>query len=124
MTTSPLILYDGICNLCNHSIRFVIKNDKKGIFKFASLQSEKGIEVLDAHRLNKENFTSFILIENGKLFFRSTAALKVVKKLNGPIRLMYIFIIIPAFLRNIIYDVIAKNRYKWFGKTENCEIPN
>lgn len=124
MTNSPLILYDGICNLCNHSIRFVIKNDKKGIFKFASLQSEKGKNVLIEHRLNEKNFTSFILIENGKLFFRSTAALKVVKKLNGPIRLLYIFILIPAFMRNIIYDVIAKNRYKWFGKTENCEIPN
>lgn len=124
MTNSPLILYDGVCNLCNHSIRFVIKNDKNGIFKFASLQSETGKEVLVAHHLNEENFNSFILIENGKLFFKSTAALKVVKKLSGPIKLMYIFIIIPAFLRNIIYDIVARNRYNWFGKTENCEITN
>lgn len=124
MTNSPLILYDGVCNLCNHSIRFVIKNDKNGIFKFASLQSETGKEVLVAHHLNEENFNSFILIENGKLFFKSTAALKVLKKLSGPIKLMYIFIIIPAFLRNIIYDIVARNRYNWFGKTENCEITN
>ena len=124
MTNSPLILFDGICNLCNHSIRFIIKNDKKGIFKFASFQSEKAKEILAEHRIIEKDFSSFILIENGKLFFKSTAALKVVKKLNGPIRLLYIFILIPAFIRNIVYDVIAKNRYKWFGKTENCEIPN
>jgi len=122
MTNSPLILFDGICNLCNHSIRFIIKNDKKGIFKFASFQSEKAKEILAEHRINEKDFSSFILIENGKLFFKSTAALKVVKKLNGPVRLLYIFIIVPPFIRNFIYNIVARNRYKWFGKNENCEI--
>jgi predicted DCC family thiol-disulfide oxidoreductase YuxK len=122
MTNSPLILFDGICNLCNHSIRFIIKNDKKGIFKFASFQSEKAKEILAEHRIIEKDFSSFILIENGKLFFKSTAALKVVKKLNGPVRLLYIFIIVPPFIRNFIYNIVARNRYKWFGKNENCEI--
>jgi predicted DCC family thiol-disulfide oxidoreductase YuxK len=120
MTNSPLILYDGVCNLCNYSVRFVIKRDVKQIFKLASLQSEFGKKILAENRLDENSFSSFILVENGKLYFKSTAALKVVKKLNGPAKLLYIFIIIPPFIRNFIYDIVAKNRYKWFGKSDVC----
>ena len=120
MTTTPLILYDGVCNLCNHSIRFVVKNDKKGVFKMASLQSELGQQVLAKHHLDEKSFSSFILIDNEKVYFKSTAALKVVKKLNIPVKLLYIFIIIPPFIRNFIYDFVARNRYKWFGKSDVC----
>jgi predicted DCC family thiol-disulfide oxidoreductase YuxK len=120
MTNSPLILYDGDCNLCNHSVRFVIKRDKKHVFTFASLQSEKSKKVLAAHQLDETSFNTFILHENGKLYFKSTAALKVVKKLNGPTKLLYIFIIVPPFIRNFIYDIVAKNRYKWFGRSDVC----
>jgi predicted DCC family thiol-disulfide oxidoreductase YuxK len=120
MTNSSLILYDGDCNLCNHSVRFVIKRDKKQVFAFSSLQSETGKKVLAAHQLDETSFNTFILHENGKLYFKSTAALRVVKKLNGPVKLLYFFIIVPPFIRNFIYDIIAKNRYKWFGKSDVC----
>jgi len=120
MTNSPLILYDGDCNLCNYSVRFVVKNDKKRVFKMASLQSELGQKILAENHLNENSFSTFILYENGKLFFKSTAALKVVKKLNGPVKLLYIFIIVPPFIRNFIYDIVARNRYKWFGKSDVC----
>ena len=120
MTTSPLILYDGVCNLCNHSIRFVVKNDKKGVFKIASLQSEIGQQILAKHHLDEKSFSSFILVDKGKVYFKSTAALKVVKKLNGLVKLFYIFIIIPPFIRNFIYDTVARNRYKWFGRSDVC----
>ncbi len=120
MTNSPLILYDGVCNLCNYSVRFIVKNDKKSVFKIASLQSELGQRVLAEHLLDQNSFSTFILYENGKLYFKSTAALKVVKKLNGPVKLLYIFIIIPPFIRNFIYDFVARNRYKWFGKSDVC----
>ena len=120
MTTTPLILYDGVCNLCNHSIRFVVKNDKKGVFKIASLQSEIGQQILSKYHLDNHTFSSFILDDNGKLYFKSTAALKVVKQLYGPVKLLYIFIIIPPFIRNFIYDFVARNRYKWFGRSDVC----
>lgn len=120
MTTSPLILYDGVCNLCNHSIRFVVKNDKKGVFKITSLQSELGQQILAKHHLDEKSFSSFILVDNEKVYFKSTAALKVVKKLNGLVKLFYIFIIIPPFIRNFIYDIVARNRYKWFGRSDVC----
>ena len=120
MENQPIILFDGVCNLCNHSVRFVIKKDVKHIFKFASLQSDFGKKILAENRLDEKSFSSFILVENGKLYFKSTAALKVVKKLTGLVKLLYIFIIIPPFIRNFIYDVVARNRYKWFGKSDVC----
>ena len=120
MTTSPLILYDGVCNLCNYSVRFVVKNDKKRVFKMASLQSELGQQFLAKHHLDEKSFSSFILVDNEKVYFKSTAALKVVKKLNGLVKLFYIFIIIPPFIRNFIYDIVARNRYKWFGRSDVC----
>jgi len=98
----------------------VIKRDKNSIFKFASLQSETGKKVIAAHQLEEASINTFILLDNGKLFFKSTAALKVIKKLNGPVKLLYAFIIIPPFIRNFIYDIIARNRYKWFGRKDVC----
>ena len=123
MKTSPLILFDGICNLCNHSVLFVIKRDKNKIFKYASLQSDIGKKVISDYHLSDNPLSSFILIENEKLYMKSTAALRVIKKLKGPIKLLYIFIIVPPFLRNLVYNVVAANRYKWFGKVEKCMIP-
>ena len=123
MNTHPIILFDGICNLCNGAVQFVIKHDPEAMFHFASLQSEAGQTLLQQYNLPKNNFSSFVLIDDDKAYTKSTAALKVAKKLNGGIKLLYGFIIVPAFIRNAVYNTIAKNRYKWFGKKNECMIP-
>ena len=119
----PVILFDGVCNLCNASVQYVIKHDKKKLFRFASLQSSFGESVLKQYDLPVNTFNSFILLSDNKIYTRSTAALLVAKKLSGLIKLLYGFIIIPKFIRDFVYDIIAKNRYKWFGKKEACWIP-
>ncbi|MFT3746930.1 MAG: thiol-disulfide oxidoreductase DCC family protein [Agriterribacter sp.] len=119
----PVILFDGVCNLCNSSVQFVIKKDKKKQFYFASLQSNAGQQLLKQYQLSPDKFDSFILIENCKAYTRSTAALRVVKRLSGTWPLLYAFIIVPSFIRNGIYDWVAQNRYKWFGKSESCMLP-
>ncbi len=123
MNTKPVILFDGVCNLCNHSVQFVIRHDPEEIFLFASLQSETGQKLLHQYQLPMNNFNSFVLIENGKVYTCSTAALKVAAEINGLIKLMYVFIIVPKFIRDGIYKWISNNRYKWFGKRETCIIP-
>ena len=120
----PIILFDGICNLCNNAVQFVLKHDKKKLFRFASLQSDFGKSILIKYGLPTDNFNSFVLILNGKAYTKSTAALSVAKMLSGPIKLLYGFIVIPAFIRNGVYNVIANNRYKWFGKKESCMLPS
>jgi predicted DCC family thiol-disulfide oxidoreductase YuxK len=120
---NPIILFDGICNLCNSSVQFVLKHDKLKLFRFASLQSTGGQALLKKYHLPETNFNSFVLIKNGKAFVKSTAALMVAKELAGIIKTLYIFIIAPAFIRNAVYNIIAKNRYKWFGKQESCMMP-
>lgn len=119
----PIILFDDICNLCNSAIQFVIKHDAEKKFLFTSLQSETGQKLLKQYGLALENFTSFTLIQDGKVYIKSTGALKVAKQLKGGIKLLYFFIIVPAFIRDAIYNLIAKNRYKWFGKKEICILP-
>ena len=123
-TYHPVILFDGVCNLCNSSVQFVIKHDTKKIFRFASLQSVAGEKLLTQYHLSKANYTSFILIVKGRAYTRSTAALKVAQKLSGAWKLLYVFIVIPPFIRNAVYDLIARNRYKWFGKKDSCMIPS
>jgi predicted DCC family thiol-disulfide oxidoreductase YuxK len=123
MNQNPIILFDGICNLCNSSVQFVLKHDKQGIFRFAALQSEAGKALLQKNNLSQSNFNSFVLIQDDKVYLKSTAALKVAKQLSGATKYLYVFIIVPAFIRDAVYNVIAKNRYKWFGKKESCMIP-
>lgn len=123
MYKHPIILFDGICNLCNNSVQYVIKHDPNSVFRFASIQSDPGQNLLKQFNLQANNLNSFILIMGNKVYTRSTAALTVAKKLTGPIKLLYGFMIIPPFIRNVIYDLIAKNRYRWFGKKDSCMIP-
>lgn len=123
MKQSSIILFDGVCNLCNSSVQFVIKHDKDKKFMFASLQSTAGQLLLKQFDLPLQDFNSFILIENEKVFLKSTAALMVAKQLKGAVKLLYGFIIVPTFIRNGAYNFIAKNRYKWFGKKESCILP-
>ncbi len=119
-----LILFDGVCNLCNASVNFIIKHDKKAHFKFASLQSDATKELLLQYNSKNINYDSIILIENDTLFAKSTAALRISRNLDGSYKLLYAFIIIPPFIRDWVYNYIAKNRYKWYGKKDSCMIPN
>ena len=119
----PILLFDGVCNLCSSSVQFVLKRNKKENIRFASLQSEFGSKTLATHKLSGDYIDSLVLVENGDVYLKSDAALKLAQHLNGAWKLASVFLIIPRFIRNPIYDWIAKNRYKWFGKKEVCWIP-
>lgn len=119
----PIVLFDGVCNLCNNAVQFIIRHDKKKQFLFTSLQSEAGQKLLQEYDLPVNELNSFILIDNNKANTRSTGALKVFKKLDGGWPLLYAFIIIPKFIRDAVYNWVRKNRYNWFGKKDECMIP-
>ena len=116
-----IILFDGVCNFCDASVQFIIKRDPHGYFQFASIQSEVGQELLTQYPVPAVD--SLILIENGTVFVKSTAALKIARRLNGGWPLAYSTIIVPPLIRHALYDVVAKNRYKWFGKKDACMLP-
>ena len=118
-----LILFDGVCNLCSNSVQFVIKRDKSKRYHFASLQSQTGQKLLWENNMNAENFDSFILLERGKIYTKSTAALRVAITLGWFWWMLGIFLVVPVPIRNAVYNYIAKNRYKWYGKKEECWIP-
>ena len=120
----PVILFDGVCNFCNAGINFIIKQDKKKIFRFAPLQSEAGQKLLEYYGLPTEGFESFVLIEDGKVYQRSTAGLKVCNKLPWFWKWTQLAWIAPKFIRDGVYNFIARNRYKWFGKKDECMIPS
>jgi predicted DCC family thiol-disulfide oxidoreductase YuxK len=118
-----ILLFDGVCNLCNSSVNFIIDHDPKGRFKFAALQSEFGQKKLEELGFDQEEFDSLVLLSGDKVYKKSSAALRIAKKLSGLYPLLYVFIIIPPFIRHGVYDVIAKNRYKWWGKRDSCRMP-
>ena len=122
-TEKKIILFDGVCNLCNSSVTFVIQRDKKDLFRFAALQEAAGQQLIEKHQIDTSKTDSIILIDGDKAYVKSTAALKVARHLGGAYPLLYGFMIIPNFIRNWVYDYIAKNRYKWYGKKESCMIP-
>lgn len=119
---NPVILFDGVCNFCDASVQFIIKRDEQAVFQFASLQSDAGQKLLSEYHV-PENVDSMILIEDGKVHYKSSAALRISRRLQGAWKLLYGFIVIPAPIRNIVYDVIARNRYRWFGKKDSCMLP-
>jgi predicted DCC family thiol-disulfide oxidoreductase YuxK len=119
----PIILFDGVCNFCDASINFIIRQDKKTVFRFAALQSKAGQELLEKYDLPQTEINSFILIDRGKVYNRSAAGFKVYGKLPWYWKWTQIFWIVPRFITDAVYDFIAKNRYKWFGKKEECMIP-
>lgn len=121
----PVILFDGVCNLCNGAVQFVIERDPKGRFRFASLQSDAGGELLRTHGLKvpEGDPESIVLIEGGKAYECSSAALKIARGLSGGWWLLYAFMIVPSFIRDLVYRWIAANRYRWFGKSEECWVP-
>jgi predicted DCC family thiol-disulfide oxidoreductase YuxK len=118
-----IVLFDGVCNLCNGLVRFIIKRDRNGKFKFASLQSEIGQQWLLRFGLAKNEFESFVLIEGDKYYVKSAAALIMLRGLGGIWKVFYVFILVPRPVRDFIYDLIAKSRYRIFGKKNICMIP-
>lgn len=122
-TVNNIILFDGECNFCNRSVQFIIKRDKRAIYKFASIQSDTGQELLNKHHV-PTNIDSLILIENLSYYTKSSAALKICRHLNGGWKLLYGLLLAPKPLRDYAYSIIARNRYKWFGKKDACMLPS
>ncbi|HEY6144326.1 MAG TPA: thiol-disulfide oxidoreductase DCC family protein [Flavobacterium sp.] len=119
-----IILFDGVCNLCNSAVQFVIQHDTKDVFRFVALQSELGQEILKHIGINPKNIDSIILYEPGlAYYYKSSAAIQIARSLGGFLHFGTVFRIIPTAIRNQLYDYIAKNRYKWYGKKESCMIP-
>ncbi len=121
--SAPLILFDGVCNLCAWAVRFIIERDPQGTFRFASLQSDLGRSLLGRHGIDPAQTDSFILIEDGVAHAESTAALRVARHLSGLWPVCYAAIVLPRLLRDPVYRFIARNRYRWFGKQQSCMIP-
>ena len=117
-----IILFDGECNFCDQSVQFIIKRDPEGKFKFASLQSETGQELLNKFNAPRD-LDSFVFIEGDRCYFKSSAALRVFKHLKGVWKFSYYLLIVPRPIRDFFYHIIAKNRYKWFGKKDECMLP-
>jgi len=119
-----LVLFDGVCNLCDASVQYIIKHDKDNAFLFTALQSEVGQQIIKEFNIDTNKIDSIILYSNEHgISYKSTAALKIASKLGFPRNLLSVFLIIPTIIRNWVYDYIAKNRYKWYGKKEECMIP-
>lgn len=123
MKAKSVILFDGVCNLCNTSVQWIIEHDPKGLFVFASLQSTYGQTFLEKEHLKMDSFDSIILIEGDHFYQKSTAALKIAQQLSAPYRFLSVFLLIPKFIRDPFYSFIANNRYRFFGKQESCWLP-
>jgi len=120
----PLLLFDGVCNLCHGAVQFVIARDPHARFRFASLQSEVGRELVRRHGL-PDDVTTMILVEpDGRVSLRSTAALRVAVKLGGLWPLLGALLVVPRFLRDPVYELVARHRYRWFGKKDSCPLPD
>lgn len=120
---SDIILFDGICNMCTTSVQFIMKRDPKNKFNFASLQSGIANELRIKHKVSKEVDSIILITGDGRVFDKSTAALRIASKLKGPLKLVAIFLIIPPFIRDFVYQIVARHRYNWFGKKAECMIP-
>ena len=136
LAVNSIVAFDGICNLCNHTVNWIINHDPNQHFKFIALQDIERLkaEKSDLPEMNtvlsealndlEPDLSSVFLIENGQLYKKSTAVLRICRHLSGLYPLLYVYIIIPSVLRDLIYDLIAHNRYKWFGKREHCRLPS
>ncbi len=120
---SPIILFDGVCNLCNASVNFIIDRDPGEVFRFASLQSSLGHELLARFGFSTDAYQSVVLVEGDRLFTHSSAALRIAARLPAPWKLLYVFIMVPKPIRDAVYNWISRNRYAWFGKSDTCRIP-
>lgn len=124
MPDHALILYDGVCHLCQGSVRFIIRRDPKKRFRFGFIQSPAGQAQLRAFPSVSEGLDSVVLIEDGRIYTQSTAALRIARRLTGGWPLLYAFILMPSVLRDAVYNVIARRRYRWFGQSSECALPS
>jgi predicted DCC family thiol-disulfide oxidoreductase YuxK len=120
----PVILFDGVCNLCNGFVQFIIKHDKKNKFRFGSLQSESAKKLLETFHFSLEELKTIVLVEDGKIYMRSRALLRIASHLDGVWKLTSIFHVIPSFISDVVYNLVSKYRYKVFGKRDSCMIPS
>ncbi len=120
---NPVVLFDGICNLCSSAVYFIIKRDRKRVFRFVPLQSKTGIRIMEEYGIDSARNDYIVLLENGRVYSASTAALRIAGKLDGLWPVLRIFIIIPVPIRNFFYKFVARNRYRWFGKKNSCIVP-
>lgn len=120
---SPIILFDGVCNFCDASVNFVIRHDPSAFFRFAPLQSPAGQEILKKLGLSTTDLDTMVLVEDERFFTRSTAALRIARRLSGLWPLLFAFMIVPRILRDGVYGLIAKYRYRWWGKKDSCLVP-
>jgi predicted DCC family thiol-disulfide oxidoreductase YuxK len=118
-----LVLFDGVCNLCTASVQFIIRHDRAAIFYFAPLQSEIGREICQSQGLDPVDVQTFVLISRGRMLVRSDAAIEAISRFGGAWKFVRIFRLIPRVVRDWIYSTIARNRYRWFGRTDACMIP-
>jgi len=121
--SEAIILFDGVCNFCSGSVMFIIRRDPKGFFRFAALQTEAGERIMEQYGIGPDRPESIILVEQDRVFYRSTAALRIARRLRHGWPLFYAFIIVPPVIRDFFYNIIARNRYRWFGKREACFVP-
>ena len=119
-----IVLFDGICNLCNASVRFITKHDKNNTIQFASLQSDTAKQILSHLKIDSQKIDSIIFVSNETMFIKSDAAIEIAKRMDGFPRLLKYFKFIPRAIRDFVYDLIAKNRYRLFGKTCSLQTPN
>ena len=119
-----LVLFDGVCNLCHASVQFVLRHDRRERFRFASIQSETGRKLLQAHKLAPDAASSFVLLTGGRVLLRSEAALEIARQFGGAWRLLGVFRFVPRSWRDGVYSLVARNRYRWFGRRESCLMPN
>lgn len=119
----PIVLYDGVCGFCNRSVQLILRHDRRGRFRFAALQSEVGQALLRRHGLATDDLDTFVLVDDGRAYVRSTGALRVARGLGGAWPLLSALSIFPRPLRDFVYDAIARNRYRIFGKADACMLP-
>jgi predicted DCC family thiol-disulfide oxidoreductase YuxK len=117
------VLFDGVCNLCNGAVNFIIDRDPSGYFRFAPLQSDVAERLLAETDAADATLDTIVLVEDGTAYVRSTAALRIARRLSGPWPLFYAFLAVPRPLRDAVYDWVAAHRYRWFGRREQCRVP-
>lgn len=124
MDTERKVLFDGVCNLCDASVQFVIKRDPRGLFRFASFQGDAGANIAREYGVDPDALDTMVLIENGRVYRKSGAALRIARRLLFPWPLLYAFVIVPPIIRDPVYDFIGRRRYAWFGRKEECWVPD